>query len=81
MPVIPAFYAHISFGFIDYDFGVITPSHRGKVFLWYKLQFVLQRHTLPVAKSGCFIALLYPSISRDAVLAIASVISRLLSRS
>ena len=25
--VIPAFYAHISFGFIDYDFGVIAPSH------------------------------------------------------
>ena len=50
MPVIPAFYAHISFGFIDYDFGVIAPSHRGTVFLWYKLQFVLQRHTLPVER-------------------------------
>jgi len=61
--VIPAFYAHISLGFIDYDFGVIAPSH------------------LASRKSGCFIALLYPSISRDAVLAIASVISRLLSRS
>ena len=53
MPVIPAFYAHISFGFIDYDFGVIAPSHRGTVFLWYKLQFVLQRHTLPVERVDC----------------------------